>query len=129
MRVKRTLRIAAVSLLVLLLLGGAALGAMLWTIHESVQDCCALAQDLYPHPGDDVAALVAHMNSDGHSFRDRNRAIWGLGRLRDARALPALRGAYTGQPCDHEARLCQYELAKAIRLCGGTPDPPRRTRQ
>ena len=109
------------------LLCGAALGAIVWNIHRSVQDNCQLAQQAHPQPGDNVAALVDFMNSTEHSLWDRNhKAIWTLGRLGDSKALSALESVYTGESCDHENNLCQYELAKAIKQCGGTPNPPRK---
>ena len=37
-------------------------------------------------------------------------------------ALPALEAVYTGGQCQHNRLLCQYELEKAIELCGGSPD-------
>jgi hypothetical protein len=110
------------------LLAGAALGFTFWNIHQSVREYAALAQEAHPSPGDDVTALVAYMNSDGHDLRQRDLAVWTLGRLRDPRALASLQTAYTGEPCDHGGRLCQYELAKAISRCGGVPDPPRAAR-
>jgi hypothetical protein len=68
------------------------------------------------------------VNSDVHPLRERNLAVWTLGRLRDRRALPSLTAAYTGDLCDHDKTLCQYELEKAIKLCGGTPEPPCKKR-
>lgn len=125
---KRVVRIVVGVLVAGVVLGSAALGAILWRIHQSVQAYCEVAQQAHPHPGDEVAALIDFMNSDSHSFRDRNLAIWTLGRLREAKALPALESVYTGEPCDHDKRLCQYELEKAIKLCGGIPNPPRKTK-
>lgn len=70
-------------------------------------------------PGDKVEALVAYLDSEGPSLRDKNHAIWALGRFRDPRALPALEKLVTGQPCDHAHYVCQYELKKAIENCSG----------
>ena len=123
---KRVVRIVVGVLAIGTLLGGAGLGAILWHIHRSVQQYSKVAQKAHPHSGDDVAALIDFMNSDSHTFRDRNLAVWTLGRLRDAKALPALKSVYTGEQCEHGKSLCQYELEKAIRLCGGIPDPPRK---
>ena len=62
------------------------------------------------------------MNSTSHSLRDRiHIGVWTLGRLANPRALPALESVYSGEPCEHDKSLCQYELEKAIRRCGGTP--------
>mgnify|MGYP000218033278 CR=1 FL=1 len=123
MQVKRMLRTGAIVLAVLACLGGAACGALLWHIHASVERYCSVAQAAHPHPGDDVAALIDFVKSDEHSLADRNLAVWTLGRLRDSAALPALESFYTGGECDHDTRLCQGELWKAIVLCGGTPQP------
>jgi hypothetical protein len=123
--VKITLSVVAVGVL----LCGAALGAVVWHIRQSVQAHCQLAQQAHAHPGDDVAALVDFMNTPEHSLHDRNhKAIWTLGQLRDPKALASLESVYTGQSCDHDSSLCQYELKKAIKLCGGTPNPPRKTK-
>jgi len=70
-------------------------------------------------PGDRVSALMALVESDRHGFRDRNRAIWALGQLGDARALPMLERHYTGEESDERIELSQYELKKAIVLCKG----------
>ena len=116
----RWIRLALVCFLVLMV--GAWVG-LRWVIGAEVQAVCRAAQVAYPEAGDEVEALMAFARSREHALRDRNRAVWALGQLRDERALGALRAAYTGGPCDHERRLCQYELEKAIRLCSGeTPD-------
>lgn len=79
------------------------------------------AEALHEQPGDRVLALMTYVESQEHSLRDRNRAVWALGQLGDRRALPVLERYYTGGPCDHERFLCQHELKKAIDLCkGGT---------
>ncbi len=70
-------------------------------------------------PGDRVSALMALVESDRHGLRDRNRAIWALGQLGDARALPMLEKHYTGKESDERIELSQYELKKAIVLCRG----------
>ena len=122
---KITLCVVAIGVLVC----GSALGGIMWQIHQRVRLNCQNAQRAHPRPGDDVAALIDFMNSDSHALWDRtHRGVWTLGRLRDPRALPALEAVQTGEPCDHENNLCQYELGKAIELCGGTPIPPRKAK-
>lgn len=74
---------------------------------------------LLERPGDRVLALMAYVESPKHTLRERNRAVWALGQLGDARALPVLEPKFTGRDCDHERDLCQHELRKAIRLCRG----------
>lgn len=71
------------------------------------------------HPGDKVEALIALIESEEHSLEEKNRAIWALGRFRDPRAIHALQALYTGEPCDHERCVCQYELEKALANCKG----------
>lgn len=85
---------------------GSALGAVRWRIHRSCREHIAVAQRAHPHSGDDVAALSDFMNSDSHSIRERNLAVWTLGRLGDPVALLVLESAYTGGLCDHDEHLC-----------------------
>lgn len=122
---KRVAKIVVGVLVISVLLGSAAFGVMAWRIHQSVQEYCCVAQQAHPHPGDDVTALIDFVNSNSHSLRDRNFAVWTLGRLRNSKALSTLESEYTGEQCNHDKNLCQYELEKAIKLCGGMPTPPR----
>ncbi|MGD9125248.1 MAG: hypothetical protein PVG60_09155 [Desulfarculaceae bacterium] len=108
---------AAIGISILLLLASGGLAGSIWVIESSLQELCAAAQHSHPHPGDDVAALMDFVASGDHSLKQRNRAVWALGRLCDRRALPLLQTHYNGQPCDHEKFLCQYELKKAIQNC------------
>lgn len=124
----RVPEIAASIFIAGVLIGSAALGTIMWRIHQSVQEYRGVAQQSHPHPSDDVAALIDFVNSNAHSFGDRNLAVWTLGRLRDPKALPALESAYTGEECNHEKSLCQSELEKAIKRCGGRPSPPGTTK-
>ena len=72
---------------------------------------------------DCVEVLTSFLESGQGSFEQKNRAIWVLGQLADARALPALEPLQTGVPCERPCRkgdhICQYELDKAIRWCRG----------
>ena len=70
-------------------------------------------------PGDKVSALMALVESEEHSYRERNRAIWALGQLGDTRALPLLQSHFTGQESDERTALSQHEIGKAIRACQG----------
>ena len=69
--------------------------------------------------GDKVEALIALVNCEECSLKDRNMAVWALGQLRDKRALPALYKYRTGKRCDHQRMICQYEIAKAIKWTEG----------
>jgi len=111
------------------LLGSAAIGAVAWRIQNAVQENCRVAQQAHPHPGDDVAALIDFLNSASHSLWDRNHvAVWTLGRLRASEALPVLESFYTGGACEHDRSLCQYELMKAVKRCGGVPSASGETK-
>jgi hypothetical protein len=88
---------------------------------NAIGDAAVLA-----HPGNRIPALVAYVESPKHTLRERNRAVWALGQLGDARALPVLEKYLTGGACEHGRLLCQHELRKAIRLCrGGTNSSAR----
>jgi hypothetical protein len=69
--------------------------------------------------GDRVQALARLVDCERCPLNRRNRAVWALGEMGDAAALPTLREHYTGAPCDHDTALCQYELDKAIRKIEG----------
>ncbi len=84
-------------------------------IRSNVKDISAKATQEYS--GERVEALIAYIQSEKHSLRDRNRAVWALGRIGDKRALPVLEQFCTGKPCDHDKYLCQREINKAIDLC------------
>jgi len=88
-----------------------------WCIRSSVREMSAVAVQEYP--GDRVEALMTYVDSENHSLRQRNRAVWALGQIGDKRALPVLEKWYTGGPCDHANALCQRELEKAIKACNG----------
>ncbi|MCP4547478.1 MAG: HEAT repeat domain-containing protein [bacterium] len=108
------------SLLVMALIG---LGTIQLTIQTSVREICALAQQAHPHPNSNLDALLDYLNTPTHPLELRNRAVWATGRLKQPAALTALVPLHTGAACDHDNSLCQYEIAKAIALCGGNPLP------
>jgi len=93
------------------------LGVIRWRIQSSLDRWCAIAQTAHQHNGDDVAALVDYVESDLHTLSERNCAVWALGQARDVRALSVLEKYYSGEKCDHDRKLCQSELKKAIKLC------------
>jgi HEAT repeat protein len=70
--------------------------------------------------GDRVDALVSLVDCAGCDLRKRSDAIWALGVIGDARALPVLRRYHTREECRHGAKLCQYELGKTIKKIEGT---------
>ena len=86
-------------------------------IEKDVDRWITTAQLAHPSPGDDLAALLAYLESDTHSLTERNQAVWAIGQYRNSRALETLEKYRTGSDCSHERDLCQRELEKAIRLC------------
>ena len=121
MKFKKLRKVLAIGFIVCLVLCACALGFIRWDIQNGLDEWCAKAQEAHPHPGDDVAALIAYAQSGSHSLRDRNRAVWALGQARDERALPVLQAFVIGGKCDHRRQLCQHELKKALRLSGKDP--------
>ena len=94
-----------------------AYGLVCWIIGSGVDDVLSRASRSFPGKGSD--ALIAMVNSEEFPLKERNRAVWALGQLGDARAVSSLEALLTGRPCDHAAAICQYELKKAIRQCRG----------
>jgi hypothetical protein len=90
---------------------------MLWYIQGTAHDEAAKAQRRFG--GDRVQALIQTVEADTLPLRERNRAVWALGQLRDPRALPVLRAHHTGAECQHDRFLCQEEIEKAIGLITG----------
>lgn len=83
-------------------------------IGSGVRRFSQMAQEQFP--GDRVASLIQMVECQSRDLRDRNHAVWALGQLADRRALPVLEKYYTGEKCDHQHKICQYELKKALRL-------------
>ncbi len=93
--------------------------ACIW-IGYDVKQRCLDAKSQYE--GNCTEALVTLLKDEDRGFKDRNSAIWALGQLGDAKALPVLQSYYTGNIPDREplnAVISQYELSKAINLVNG----------
>lgn len=65
----RAVKVLVTLFLLGLLLGGGALGVILWHIYHSVETYRAVAQRHHPHPGDDITALIDFVNSDLNTRR------------------------------------------------------------
>jgi hypothetical protein len=93
-------------------------GLRFWVYSDAI-DAGREAQIMFP--GDAVEALIARLESDETTVDEKNRAVWALGQMRDARAVPVLEPLTTGEsePCDHSRLVCQYELKKALANCRG----------
>jgi hypothetical protein len=70
---------------------------------------------------DCVGSLIKYIQSDKHTFKERNSAIWALGQLADKNALPFLYDLNKSLPeqgkCHYQDYLCKYEVQKAIKWC------------
>ena len=119
---RRVVRFIIRSAVIALVLIAALLLGTTWLIKSGVHAASEAA--LLEQPGDRVPALMAYIESPAHTLSERNRAVWALGQLGDARALPVLEKHFTDRPCEHDRALCQYELRKAIRLCRGASNLP-----
>jgi HEAT repeat protein len=108
--------VSRATVLGLVLIAALLLGSS-WLIGSGVHAASEAA--LLERPGDRVLALMAYVESPQHTLRERNRAVWALGQLGDARALPVLERHLTGRDCDHGRVVCQREVRKAIGLCRG----------
>lgn len=114
---RRFVRFVSRAAAIALVLIAAVVVGTAWLIGSGVHAASEAA--LLDQPGDRVPALMAYIESPKHSLRERNRAVWALGQLGDARALPVLEKHFTDRECEHARVLCQHELRKAIRLCRG----------
>jgi hypothetical protein len=107
---------AAGTMLVLVLFG-----LSLVQIYSSVKTRCDNAR--HEFGGDSVEALMALIESDARSFKERNSAIWALGQLGDRRAVPFLQNLITDEdqppPYDSSRYIVQYSVKKALKSCRG----------
>ncbi len=114
-RPKTVWTIAAVFIVVSVVAFSGLYGWIQWDAHQKAKAVWAT----YPQAANEVDALILQMQSESESIKDRNMAVWTLGRLRADAALPIMQSYYTGSECEHDACLCQHELGKAIKRCGG----------
>lgn len=103
--------------------GGGCYGWIQWDAHRKAEAIWMA----YPQAANEVEAAILQMQSLSCTMKDRNLAVWVLGRLSDKLALPALEREYTGMSCQHDVVLCQSELKKAIRRCGGNVERLKET--
>lgn len=92
-------------------------------INSSTRRNCIKAQNIYG--GTCVTALINIVNDKNNNFRERNTAIWTLGRLRQKEALTTLKSMFTGvipQREPYDDCISQYEIKKAILLIDKNAD-------
>lgn len=100
-----------VSVLLCTLLMASYAGFRMW-IQSDINQFSGNALNQYG--GDRVEALIAVLNSETESLKNKNDAIWTLSYIGDERALPVLRNLQTFQECNHSKQVCQRELKRAI---------------
>ena len=70
-----------------------------------------------------MEALAAYVESEHHTYQERNHAIWALGEIGDRRALPTLERLLGAElidsPCDTSRGICRYSVEKVMELCWG----------
>ena len=96
-RLARWKKITICAVLGCLVLIGVSYVLLCLLIGSHVKPICAEAMREYP--GDRVEAVIAYVESERHSLRKRNKAVWALGYLGDKRALAVLKKHFTGGPC------------------------------
>ena len=96
-------------------------GLSLVEIYSSVKARCDVAR--HEFGGDSVEALMALIESDTSSFKEKKDAIWALGQLGDKRAVPFLEKLITDKeqppPFDSSKYIVQYSVKKALKSCSG----------
>lgn len=91
--------------------------AMQAVIGRGVDQIARTAAVHYPGPSAD--ALLAFVDCEHCSLRERNRAVWALGQMRERRAIEVLRKYQTGKACNHARGICQDEIRKALEAIEG----------
>lgn len=116
-RRKRDYGSALIILAAALIIGAGGLAYSLRGIFVDVSDMCEAATSRYG--GDNVEALMALIESENSSTREKNAAIWALGQIGDQRALPLLQRVDTDEiqakPYNSDQYIVQYRVEKAIR--------------
>lgn len=95
-------------------LGFAGFCVLVTSIAVGVERITESAQQRYHKGRSD--GLMALADCSDCPMKERNRAVWALGRLQEQRAVPLLRAHLTGRRCDHERALCQHEIRKSLDL-------------
>lgn len=88
-----------------------------FSIYYTVWNTCNSAKE--KHQGKCQMALVAVLDDEKATPKEKNDAIWALGQMAEPESLPALEKIYVGkvpegrEPLDEV--VSQYEIEKAIR--------------
>jgi len=109
---RKVTRILLISFVVFILgIAGTYFATLAWIHH----DASAMAKEAsIVFKKDKIESLLEVIESEDYSLKEKNKAVWALGVLKDKRALPRLEALHTAKECNHEEELCQYEIKKAI---------------
>lgn len=118
---RRWTRLISWILTIFVVIAAAGLLFVALAIGSGIDSNSRMAQTMFP--GERVEALIAVVDCQNCSLKDRNHAVWALGMLAEKRALPVLQKYYTGKKCDHGRFICQYELRKALNLAAKGHNP------
>lgn len=108
-KIKRFILYVGASLILILL--GTFIGLRVW-IHSEAKNIANKAVEVFHK--NNTEALIAVIESDEYTLKDKNNAVWALGVLKDKQALSKLETMITGLECNHDSTICQYEIKKAI---------------
>lgn len=90
-----------------------------FSLFYTVRKTCNSARE--KHRGKCQMALVAVLEDEKSTPKEKNDAIWALGQMADSESLPALQKIYVGKVSEGREPLdevvSQYEIEKAIRWC------------
>ncbi len=105
------------SILIIFLCFLALLGFSFYLIFDGVRGISEKAKAEFG--SDHTVALILLMESERHSFKERNRAVWALGQIGDKRALPNLlklnnKVPSQTKPWDSSKYYVKYSIEKAI---------------
>jgi flagellar basal body-associated protein FliL len=77
---QKVIIIISVSLLLCLI---CSLGILHWMIQSDLNEIAEKAQSAHSHPGDNIGALIEVAQTESHTLKERNRAVWALRQARD----------------------------------------------
>ncbi|HRZ95241.1 MAG TPA: hypothetical protein P5262_01595 [Candidatus Moranbacteria bacterium] len=102
---------------ILVVMAIAAIVSVAFVLYYTVWKTCGLAKEKYS--GNCQKALVAVLEDEKTSPKEKNDAVWALGQMAEPESLPALQKIYAGKVPEGREPLnevvSQYEIEKAIR--------------
>ncbi len=104
-------------IIIIIIIGVLAVTSGFFSLFYTVRKTCDSAKE--KHGGECRTALVAVLEDEEASPKEKNDAIWALGQMAEPESLPALEKIYAGKVTEGREPLnevvSQYEIDKAIR--------------